>query len=97
MDTGLYADVFAALLLAAGRLGDRFGRRRIFIVGVVIFMAGSLLAAFATGGGTPIAARVVQGLVHAAVEEHPNTRAVTATLRAQTYAYVWNELHRISR
>jgi len=82
---GIYAVVFAALLLTAGRLGDRFGRRRMFVVGVVIFMAGSVLAAFATGGGTLIAARVVQGLGGAFIL--PSTLStVNATFRGKDRA-----------
>lgn len=58
----LYNVIFAALLLGAGRLGDRIGRRTTFAVGVVLFVAGSLLAALAAGAGTLIGARAVQGV-----------------------------------
>ena len=58
----LYAMVFAALLLASGRLGDRLGRRLMLVVGVVVFVAGSLLAGAAGSGDTLIAARAVQGV-----------------------------------
>lgn len=58
----LYNVVFAALLLTFGALGDRFGRRTTFLVGLVVFVAGSLLAANAGAGGALIAARAVQGL-----------------------------------
>lgn len=82
---GIYAVVFAALLLTAGRLGDRLGRRRMFIVGVVIFMAGSAWAAFATGGATLIAARVVQGFGGAFIL--PSTLStVNATFRGKDRA-----------
>ncbi|GAB2525651.1 DHA2 family efflux MFS transporter permease subunit [Paramicrobacterium agarici] len=59
---GVYSVVFAALLLTSGRLGDRFGRRRLLIAGIVVFVAGSVIAAFATSASTLIAARVVQGV-----------------------------------
>lgn len=59
---GVYSVVFAALLLTTGRLGDRLGRRRLFVVGIVVFVGGSLLAALASGAGTLIVARVVQGV-----------------------------------
>lgn len=39
-----YSLVFAALLITAGRLGDRIGRRRFFMIGTVIFMIGSVIA-----------------------------------------------------
>lgn len=65
--TSLYSVVFAALLLTAGRLGDRWGRRRLFVAGVVVFAAGSLLAAVAGGAAGLITARVVQGVGGAGV------------------------------
>ena len=58
----IYNVIFAALLLGAGRLGDRVGRRTTFAAGVVLFVAGSLLAATASGPGSLIASRAVQGV-----------------------------------
>src|SRR5690349_6909083 len=52
---------FAVLLIMGGRLGDLFGRRRVFIVGIVGFTTASALCAAAPTPGTLIAARVVQG------------------------------------
>ena len=57
-----YTLTFAALLLTGASLGDRFGRRRIFALGLAIFTAGSLGAALATSSGLLIGARSVQGL-----------------------------------
>jgi MFS family permease len=57
-----YTLTFAALLLTGASLGDRFGRRRIFALGLAIFTAGSLGAALASSSGLLITARSVQGL-----------------------------------
>jgi EmrB/QacA subfamily drug resistance transporter len=57
-----YTLSLAALLLLAGALGDHFGRRRVFLVGVIGFTAGSLLCAAAPGIDTLIGTRVVQGV-----------------------------------
>lgn len=57
-----YTLVFAALLLVFGTLGDRFGRRRMLVIGVIIFMLASVWAAFADSGSALIMARVVQGV-----------------------------------
>src|SRR3954464_5649427 len=57
-----YTLTFAVLLLTGAALGDRFGRRRVFIVGLVIFTAGSALAALAPSSTVLIIARAIQGL-----------------------------------
>jgi EmrB/QacA subfamily drug resistance transporter len=57
-----YALSLAALLLLGGALGDHFGRRRIFIIGVIGFTAASLLCAAAPGIGALIGTRSVQGI-----------------------------------
>ncbi|GIG61580.1 MFS transporter [Longispora fulva] len=57
-----YSLVYAALLLTGGTLGDRYGRRRIFLTGLVLFTAGSAAAALSGSIGLLIAARMVQGL-----------------------------------
>jgi EmrB/QacA subfamily drug resistance transporter len=57
-----YSLVFASLLLPAGALGDRFGRRRALIVGLTVFGAASVAAAFTTSPATLIALRGVLGL-----------------------------------
>ncbi|GII61993.1 putative actinorhodin transporter [Sphaerisporangium krabiense] len=57
-----YTLSMAVGLLTGGRLGDIFGRKRMFVIGAVGFTAGSLLCGLAQGPETLIAARVVQGL-----------------------------------
>ncbi|MDX6743971.1 MFS transporter [Actinocorallia sp. A-T 12471] len=56
-----YAIVFAALLLVVGRVADIVGARRVFVAGVVVFGATSVLAGLAPGGGLLIVARFLQG------------------------------------
>ena len=56
-----YALTFAALMLIGGKLADAYGRRRIFVLGIVIFTAASLWCGLAGSGNELIAARVVQG------------------------------------
>jgi EmrB/QacA subfamily drug resistance transporter len=60
--TDAYTLCFAALLIPAGALGDRYGRRMSLAGGLAVFALGSLAAAFSAGTGTLIAARVVMGL-----------------------------------
>ena len=57
-----YTLALAGLLLLGGSLGDRFGRRRVFVVGVIWFAAASLLCAIAPSIEALIAARVLQGV-----------------------------------
>ena len=57
-----YALVISVLLLPMGRLGDVIGRRRVYIIGTAIFVAGSLGATMAPSLGTLIAMRVLQGI-----------------------------------
>ncbi|MFI2710419.1 MFS transporter [Micromonospora sp. NPDC018662] len=56
-----YLLMLAAFVLLGGALGDRFGRRRIFLLGVVWFAAASVLCGLAQGTGWLIAARFLQG------------------------------------
>jgi EmrB/QacA subfamily drug resistance transporter len=56
-----YTLTFAALLLTGAALGDRFGRRRMFAVGIALFAVGSGAAALAPTIAVLVAARVVQG------------------------------------
>jgi len=60
-----YALFLSALLLVGGALGDRFGRRRIFLVGVAGFALASALCGMAASPGQLIAARAVQGIAAA--------------------------------
>src|SRR5712691_9014822 len=60
--TDAYTLCFAALLIPAGALGDRYGRRRSLVGGLAVFALGSTAAAFAPGTGMLIGARVVMGL-----------------------------------
>jgi EmrB/QacA subfamily drug resistance transporter len=57
-----YSLVFAAFLVPAGALGDRFGRRRFLLAGLVIFAAGSAVAMIVSGASELIALRTVIGL-----------------------------------
>jgi EmrB/QacA subfamily drug resistance transporter len=57
-----YLLVFAGLLLAAGALGDRFGRKRSLLVGLVVFGAGSICAAGSDSSNALIASRALMGL-----------------------------------
>jgi EmrB/QacA subfamily drug resistance transporter len=73
-----YALTFGVLLLSGGKLADLLGRRRIFIVGLVIFTASSLWCGLAGGATSLIAARTVQG-VGAALMNPATLSIITAT------------------
>ncbi|MFH9988078.1 MFS transporter [Streptomyces luteogriseus] len=57
-----YMVTLAGLILLGGALGDRFGRRKVFVVGVVWFALASLLCGIAPNAGVLIAARALQGV-----------------------------------
>jgi EmrB/QacA subfamily drug resistance transporter len=83
-----YSVVFAAALVPAGRLADRFGRKRVFLAGVVMFLAASAACGLAGSVGVLVAARMVQALGGAVLlptslslilPEFPLERRATAT------------------
>jgi MFS transporter, DHA2 family, integral membrane protein len=57
-----YALVFAALLLPAGALGDRFGRKKALLFGLMVFASGSVVSGLGTGATQVIAGRVITGI-----------------------------------
>jgi EmrB/QacA subfamily drug resistance transporter len=73
-----YALTFGVLLLSGGKLADLLGRRRIFIVGLVIFTASSLACGLANGPEMLIGARTVQG-IGAALMNPATLSIITAT------------------
>ena len=75
-----YNLAYASLLLTGGALGDLFGRRRIFFVGVVLFAAGSVACALAPDTATLLAGRVVSG-IGAALELPMSLVLLTAAYR----------------
>ncbi len=73
-----YLLVFAVLLITAGRLGDLYGRKRIFIIGLCIFTLASLACGFAPGIGWLIAFRGLQGVGGAMMM--PSTLSIIANV-----------------
>ncbi len=73
-----YMLVFAGLLLTAGALGDRFGRRRVLTAGLLVFGTGSALAALADSSGELIAARALMGVGGAAIM--PSTLSILTSV-----------------
>jgi EmrB/QacA subfamily drug resistance transporter len=73
-----YALVFAALMITGGKLADLMGRKRIFIVGLVIFTLASLACGLAPNAGFLIGARAVQG-IGAAFMNPATLSIITAT------------------
>ncbi|MER6382403.1 DHA2 family efflux MFS transporter permease subunit [Streptomyces sp. NPDC001118] len=90
-----YTLTFAVLLMFGAALGDRFGRRRLFIAGLAVFAGASAAAAMAPGIGSLIAARAVQG-VGAAVMMPLTltllTAAVPAAKRGTVYG-IWGAVN----
>jgi EmrB/QacA subfamily drug resistance transporter len=73
-----YTLTFASLLLVAGNLGDRYGRRGALLTGLVIFGVGSAMAAFASSAGVLIAFRALMGLGAAAI--FPTTLSIITNI-----------------
>src|SRR5690348_12914882 len=73
-----YALTFAALLITGGKLGDLYGRRRTFVIGIAIFTLSSLACGLAPTAGFLIGARIVQG-VGAALMNPASLSIITAT------------------
>jgi EmrB/QacA subfamily drug resistance transporter len=69
-----YALMFAALMLGFGTLGDRFGRKKVMLAGVIVFIAGSVFGALAPNTWSLVAARGIMGVGAAACE--PGTLSV---------------------
>src|SRR5215208_4103268 len=76
-----YALVFGGFLLLGGRAADLLGRRRIFIVGIVVFTAASFLAGLAWSESSLIAARAVQGFGAAVIS--PAALSILSTTFAE--------------
>ena len=73
----VYALVFAALLITLGRLGDVWGRRRLYIIGLFVFVAASVMAGAAPNGDLLILARILQGVGGAMIL--PSTQSILNT------------------
>jgi EmrB/QacA subfamily drug resistance transporter len=90
-----YTLTFAVFLMFGAALGDRFGRRRLFIIGTAVFTAASAAAAMAPGIDSLIAARAVQG-VGAAIMMPLTltllTAAVPAAKRGMAYG-IWGAVN----
>ena len=74
-----YAITFGGLLVLGGRIGDLFGRRRMFTLGLVLFSLASLSGGLATSIGVLIAARAVQGVGAALVAPAALSLITTST------------------
>ncbi|WP_205717824.1 MFS transporter [Actinomadura soli] len=87
-----YTLVFAALLLSAGRLGDRIGARRAYVVGLGLFTAASIVCSLAPATGPLILGRACQGLGAALLAPAPLTlitRTFTATAERTRAIATW--------
>jgi EmrB/QacA subfamily drug resistance transporter len=76
-----YTLVFGGFLLLGGRLGDLLGRKRVFLVGLVIFTGASLLDGLASSEGVLVASRALQGLGAALIS--PAALSIIATTFAE--------------
>jgi len=79
-----YSLFLSALLLVGGSLGDRYGRRLVFVIGVALFALASAACGFATNINQLIAARAVQGVGAAIVAIGPHRERNKMQLFAAT-------------
>ena len=75
-----YVLIFGGLLLLGGRMGDIFGRRRMFLIGIALFALSSFAGGIATSQGMLIAARALQG-VGAAIASPAALSLIAVTFR----------------
>src|SRR5688500_15305118 len=80
-----YTLALAALILLGGSLGDRYGRRRVFLIGVAWFAVASLVCGIAQSPGQLVAARVLQG-VGGALLTPGSLALIQSSFRAQDRA-----------
>jgi MFS family permease len=85
-----YAVAYAVLLVTGGRLGDSFGRKRLFLIGLSLFTVLSLVCGLAPTAGVLVAARMAQGAAAALmVPQVLGTIQATATGESRTRAIAW--------
>lgn len=78
-----YALAFGVVLILAGRLGDRFGRKNIYIFGILLFLIMSITAGYAQTEKSLIISRVIQGLA-ADYSSHKSTRLLWTCITANS-------------
>ena len=88
---GGYALAFASLMLMCGSLGDNYGRKKIILVGVAIFCAGSVVCALAGSSTMLVIGRVIMGVGAAASE--PGTLSMIRCPRSMRLSLVGNAFH----
>jgi MFS family permease len=92
-----YNLAFAAFLIGLGSLGDVAGRRRLYVLGQVVFVAGSGLAAVASGPWQLIAFRAMQGLGAAALAPNALALMLEPTFRTAFCMFMNKTLRRVAR
>jgi len=69
-----YTLAFGGFLMLGGRAADLFGRRRLFLIGIVLFSAASLMNGLAGSAGILVAGRALQGLAGGTLGAHHDVR-----------------------
>src|SRR5713101_1328197 len=92
--TALYALIFGSFLLTWGKLGDQFGRKRIFMAGVILFVLGSLIDGVSGDLSQMLVGRAVQGF--GAAMASPSTLSILSTTftgKARSMAFgIWGSV-----